>query len=240
MMHLSHSDAPFDAVICLNGNIPQRETFEHLIDRPLVAADGAATVLFRAGIIPEYVVGDFDSISQDVLAALRPISEFVVETDQETNDFEKALVFAKTMLWSRLLVLGLHGGDLEHTLNNWSVMMRFGQDLSIVALDQRRFAIPIYQSFVYAAQVGELVSIIPQPTARLTTTGLHWALTQEDLTLGIREGARNRATDTSVSIHVHSGALLFFCDADLPLAPVLAGGAIFDDSTIVPDGKNDA
>lgn len=237
MNHLKHTYTAFDAVICLSGNIPDVAVFEQLMDRPLIAVDGAATVLYRAGIVPEYVVGDFDSVDADVLELLRGTSEIVVELSQETNDFEKALVFATSMHWKRLLIVGIHGGDLEHTLNNWSVLMRLGRDLSLVVLDQNRFAVPLYDSFTYSARPDELISLIPQPTARLTATGLKWSLDNEELSLGMREGARNRAVETQITVKLHSGAIFFFCEANFPLAPELMQGAIFDHSTIVADGS---
>lgn len=221
MIVLKHTSTPFDAVICLNGTIPTVEVFEKVMDRPLIAADGAAEALYHLGIIPEFVVGDFDSLSPDIISLLRESSELIVEVDQETNDFEKALLFARTMLWNRILIVGIHGGDLEHTLNNWSVMMRFGRIMNLVALDRERSGIPMYDSFTYAAGHDELLSLIPQPHAQVSTKGLQWNLTNEALELGTREGARNRATSESVEVHIHSGALFFFCDSTLPFAPEL-------------------
>ncbi|MCX6140780.1 MAG: thiamine diphosphokinase [Candidatus Kapabacteria bacterium] len=221
MIELKHTSTPFDAVICLNGAIPPAEQFEMVMDRPLIAADGAAESLYHLGIVPEFVVGDFDSLSTDALSLLRDSSELVVDVNQETNDFEKALLFAQSMVWDRVLVLGIHGGDLEHTLNNWSVMMRFGRIMNLVALDRERYGIPVYDSFTYAASPNELLSLIPQPHARISTKGLQWGLVDELLELGTREGARNRAGSGAVEVHIHSGALFFFCDAVFPLAPEL-------------------
>lgn len=218
---LKRTSTPFDAVICLNGSIPTVDVFELVMDRPLIAADGAAGSLYRAGIVPEFIVGDLDSIEDEVLTALRDSSELIVDPDQETNDFEKALRFAQTMMWNRLLVVGIHGGDLEHTLNNWSVLTRFGRTMDLVALDRERFGIPLYDSFAYSSTMGELLSIIPQPHARISTSGLVWSLNDEVLQHGTREGARNRSNAERVEIIIHDGSVLFFCDAALPLAPEL-------------------
>lgn len=219
MITLHHTPNRFDAVICLHGTLPSVDEFEHFMDRPLIAADGAASELFDMGIIPEFVVGDLDSIRPDVRDQLLSMSEVVCQPDQETNDFEKALTFAESMLWKNVLVVGIHGGDLEHTLNNWSVLMRFGRTMQLAALDRRRYAIPVFESIAYEGAEDEIISLIPQPLARLTTRGLHWALNDEHLELGTREGARNRATHTRIEIDVHDGAILFFCDASLPHAP---------------------
>lgn len=211
--------ASFDAVICLNGSIPTDDLFEQFAELPLIAADGAANALVAMGVVPEFIVGDLDSVDADTLRRIDGLSEVIVEPDQDTNDFEKTLRFAEGQLWKRLLIVGIHGGDLEHTLNNWSVMMRYGKTLSLTALDRTRYALPLFASTQFSASENELLSLIPQPHAHLTTEGLQWPLLNEALSLGGREGARNRASAEVVRITVHDGSLLFFCDARLPFAP---------------------
>ncbi len=219
MNTLERTTSPFHAVICLNGNIPGERVLSELAQYPLIAADGATEKLHAMGVVAEYVVGDFDSIPQWYLKEYASVCEFVHDPSQDTNDFEKALVFAQSMLWKRILVIGIHGGDLEHTLNNWSVFMRFGTQMQLVALDQDRYAVPLYANTRYAAEPEELLSLIPQPSAVVTTKGLTWPLNAEELSLGRREGARNRANAQEVEIEIHSGSVLFFCNAELPMAP---------------------
>jgi thiamine pyrophosphokinase len=219
MTPLRFTEHSFEAVIVLNGDLPDLTVLEQLADVPFVAADGAANTLVALGVMPEYVVGDLDSISVETLRHIDAMAEIVVEPDQDSNDFEKSLRFAQSQLWRRLLVLGLHGGDLEHTLNNWSVLMRYGQQLSLCAYDRGRYAIPMFSSFLHTPNAQELLSLIPQPMARLTTRGLQWELQDEPLQLGAREGARNRAGADDVHVTIHDGSLLFICDARLPAAP---------------------
>jgi len=230
-MELTFTEEQFDAVICLNGDLPGRQVFLDLAGRPLIAADGATNVLHQHGIGPEFIVGDLDSVHPETLDAFRGTSEVIVDRDQNSTDFEKALRFAESQLWKRLLVIGIHGGDLEHTLNNWSVLMRHGRSLELTALDRARYAIPVYGSFTFYAAPREMISLIPQPLATLTTSGLEWELTNEALEMGTREGARNRVAEHQVSadggsshrvtIDLHSGSLLFFCDARFPKTPLL-------------------
>lgn len=88
--------------------------------------------------------------------------------------------------------------------------MRHARTMQLFALDGHRVGIPVFDAFQYQAELDELISIIPQPLARLTTAGLHWSLTDEVLELGSREGARNRAIATDVTITVHDGSALVF------------------------------
>lgn len=215
MKHLLGDSDQLDAVIILNGTLPPIGVLEQFSSVPFIAADGAANALIEVGVIPDILVGDLDSVRPDVVETVRLHGMVISEPDQEFNDFEKALRVAATSLWRNVLVLGIHGGELEHTLNNWSVLMRHGRTMRILALDGARIGLPVYDVFTYGAEHDEIVSIIPQPQARITTTGLKWPLADEVLALGSREGARNRATETSVTITVHDGSALVFVSSRL-------------------------
>lgn len=231
MKHIAHCSSSVDAIICLKGQAPSMTLIELFADVPIIAADGAANLLHHLDVLPEYVVGDLDSVLPEVLNAMRGTSEIVGEADQDVNDFEKALRFAQQMVWHRVLVTGIHGGDLEHTLNNWSVLMRYGLNMDIMAIDGQRIGIPLYANTSYQSEMDEIISLIPQPEATLTTRGLAWPLTQESLTLGVREGARNRSTGERVELEIHSGAVFVFVDARLPLLPAAIQPAILQDES---------
>lgn len=226
-----HTTASLDAIICLKGAPPSIEIMEHFADIPIIAADGAANLLHHIGVVPEYLVGDLDSVEESVMHSMRGTTEIIVEVDQDINDFEKSLRFAQQMLWKRVLVTGIHGGDLEHTLNNWSVLMRYGRFMDLLAVDANRIGIPVYADTSYSSELDEVISLIPQPTATLTTRGLHWQLTQEVLSLGVREGARNRSSHTTIELEIHEGAVFMFVDARLPLLPAVAQPAILQDES---------
>ncbi len=204
----------FDTIICLNGDLPDAEILQSL-RRPIIAADGAAWQLYERGVIPNVIIGDMDSFGEREHNDEFESSEFVWIPDQDSNDFEKILVYTHEKGLNSLLVCGMHGGELEHTLNNWSVLMRYAWTHKISVYDAGRLAVPVLDVFELTTEVNELISIIPQPLARMTTKGLQWELKDESLELGVREGARNRATGNRVLIHVHEGAALVFFDAQI-------------------------
>jgi thiamine pyrophosphokinase len=231
MNHIVHSPSRIDAIICLKGAPPSLSVLEQFVDVPIIAADGAANLLYHLDVLPEYVIGDLDSVLPEVLDAMRTTTEIIVEVDQDINDFEKALRFSQQMLWKRVLITGIHGGDLEHTLNNWSVLVRYGKDMDLLAHDDNRIGIPLYSNTSYQAELDELISLIPQPSVTLTTRGLVWELTHEELSLGVREGARNRSSQTHVELEVHQGAVFLFVDARLPFLPEVVQKPLLHDES---------
>jgi thiamine pyrophosphokinase len=208
----------FDCIICLNTDMPPVSLFRQLSDIPVIAADGAANRLAEIGIIPDFIIGDMDSFNGDDTVVFQN-SVILSNPDQETNDFEKILRFAIEKKYSRMLVAGFHGGELEHTLNNWSVFIRFARLLNLCIYDKDRYGIVANSSLRLQTKLNEIISIIPQPEAVITTHNLRWALTKEQLRLGSREGARNRATTDEISIEIHSGEILIFFENKIPWAP---------------------
>jgi thiamine pyrophosphokinase len=212
----------FDVLLCLNGTLPaSKDFFDFFTDIPIIAADGAAHKLQVLGISPTFVIGDLDSFR---LYDTHP--DFLNTTiihlpDQESNDFEKCLQFCCERNFHSILVCGFHGGIIEHSFNNWSVLMRYSQILTICVYEEGRYAVVLRKSITLSVTIGEILSLIPQPCATITTTGLQWNLTNEQLEFGVREGARNCAIAVNVSIEIHQGEILLFYDARLPFSPIL-------------------
>lgn len=216
-MRLEFYDNSFDCIICLNGDMPSAHTLAALYPAPFIAADGASKQLRIRGFTPDIIIGDMDSV--EVYSSFAT-SEIIHLPDQETNDFEKALRFCLTTSFRNVLVCGFHGGELDHTLNNWSVFMKFVPYLSLTILDGERYAIPITESVCFSTMKDELISLIPQPRCTLTLRGFVWNLTHETLSLGMREGARNKASAELCSLEVHDGQLLCFLSHRFPFVPM--------------------
>lgn len=216
---ISFNGPKFDAVICLYGKLPSRDVFAHFKKCTILAADGAGIKLLEKGIMPDFVIGDLDSFFGNPLSREVESSRIIKIIDQETNDFEKNLLFAKDQNYRNVLILGFHGGELEHSLNNWSVFMRYSKEMNLCIYDEGRYGIPVRDSIIFASSENELISIIPQTYAKIKTSNLRWILNNETLELGDREGARNVALKDNVRIDLSDGEYLLFIDARLPYAP---------------------
>ncbi len=204
-----------DAIVCLNGTLPKQDEFFLVHSVPVIAADGAANGLYNIGIIPDFIVGDLDSIS-DRLEFWQSLStDITFIDDQNSTDFEKSLDFALEHGWANVLVVGIQGGDLDHTLHNWSIVIRYGRRMNLCIFDTGKISIPVYEAVEFEAQIGDIVSLIPQPKAELTTRGLQWDLNGEVLELGVREGARNRVVTKHVEIGLSEGAILLVIKAGI-------------------------
>lgn len=219
MKRIEFNKTKFCAVICLNADLPDISVFEKIKNLPILCADGAANKLIQMGIIPDYVIGDLDSCSIEQLNDFIPKERIIGISEQETNDFEKNLKFAIDSGYINILIIGFHGGDLEHTLNNWSVYTKFSKQLNLVILDKNRYAFTLSEDAQIKTYQNELVSLVPQPKVNITTYNLKWKLTNNTLELGGREGIRNVSLGNEIQLKIHSGQVLVFIDERLPYIP---------------------
>lgn len=210
----------FDSLICLDGALPKKEFYEKLGDIPFLAADGAAIQLINMDIEFKKVIGDFDTLKKNGYLDKISSDKMIYLPDQEHNDFDKSLHYAESEGMKDILICGFHGGQLEHTLNNWSVFRRYSKNMNLCIYENGRYALPLYENYKFTLKKNEIISLIPQTSAVISTKGLRWNLSNEKIELGIREGARNVAIEETVEINIHNGELLVFIDSRLPYAPV--------------------
>lgn len=211
-------ESQFDAVICLDADIPDKNIFD-LFEIPVLASDGAGVTLTEMGVLPDKIIGDLDSFYAKRGNEKIPDNKLIFEEDQETNDFEKCLKYCLNNDFRNVLIVGFHGGLLEHTLNNWSVFKRYAKQLDLCIYDKDRYCIPLHNSIKAKLKEGEIISLIPQPTVNITTTGFKWELKDEVLELGTREGARNVAENGYIEIQINDGEILMITDNRLPYSP---------------------
>ena len=81
----------FNAILCLDGTLPEEDFFKDFTNIPLIAADGAAVKLLKKQVFSDIIIGDLDSFKKLAREEDFLKSEIIQIDEQDTNDFEKAL-----------------------------------------------------------------------------------------------------------------------------------------------------
>lgn len=216
IQEISFLEGTFDAIICLNTLIPEISIIKQLKDVPILAADGAGIYLIEHNIEPDYIIGDLDSFNSSLYYDDFPKEKLIYLPEQETNDFEKTLRYALDNNMYNILVFGIHGGEYEHSLNNWSVLSKFSKLANILIFDKYRYGFCLDKSTNLQLEKDEIISLIPKGLAKISTNNLQWNLNDENLELGVREGARNKTLGRNCLIEIHQGELFVFIDSRFP------------------------
>ena len=182
-----------------------------------LCADSGAEHAQKLGIPMNAIIGDLDSISSETLLHFQkqknPSCEIIQVPEQEHNDFEKTLTYLSERWNGAVRILGMTGGRTDHTISNFSVMLRYTDTFpSIEALDGEfihSFLTTKHNQRSIECPIGTTISLMPFGEAKgVTTENLQYPLSNETLRLGEREGLSNISTATPVSISMESGALL--------------------------------
>jgi len=200
------------ALILGNGEPPSRELINQFIggDTLLLCADGGADTARRYDLVPDYIVGDLDSISRASSAGVDPTHIIRVDADNTGTDIQKVLRHAVDLGISEAFLLGFTGGRTDHLLWNLSVFKTFAEQIALRIVDEYCDLRLIGQRIRFRATIGQKISLCPLngPVDGITTTGLKFALQNESLVPGLRDGISNEVVGDIVEIEVERGDLL--------------------------------
>ena len=137
----------------------------------LIAADGGANFALNAGIVPDAVIGDFDSVSA---AALAPVPETrrLHVAEQDSTDFEKCLSRIEAPM---ILGVGLLDGRMDHALATLSVLTRYpGKRCLLLGEEDVAFLAPA--TLRLSLEVGQRLSLFPMAPVTGRSEGLQWPI----------------------------------------------------------------
>lgn len=154
----------------------------------LIAADGGANKAVAAGLVPDRVIGDLDSVTARTRAAI-PAERFLRVAEQETTDFEKCLVRIEAPF---ILGLGFAGPRADHTLAAWNALVRHPSRRCLVLTPKDvAFAAPPRLALDLVA--GTRVSLFPMAPVAAVSRGLRWPVDGLAFRPDGRIGTSNRA-----------------------------------------------
>jgi len=161
-----------------------------------ICADGAAERLRRtcAELVPNLIVGDFDSISPSVLESYRSQGVHLSDLshDQGSTDLQKALAAAETAGCERVIIAGQSAGimgRLDHTFGIVNALFLHAKLQPVVVGDD---------SMMFLLQPGEHRIVVPNaasaphcglvpvgaPCGRISTSGLQWDMHEASMQFG--------------------------------------------------------
>jgi thiamine pyrophosphokinase len=221
-------------VIIANGDPPTQADLARWL-RPgdrLICADGGARVALHHGLHPSVVIGDFDSLEPELLAALETGGTTLLRhpPEKDETDLELALMLAAipetrhdvshpgalAQPAPEIILLGALGGRVDHELANMLLLampMLRGHAV-IIAHGPERLSLldarEVPTTALLSAQAGDTVSLLPfgGDAHGIVTHGMKYPLRNESLFVGPARGVSNIAETTHPSIQLSAGMLL--------------------------------
>ena len=162
----------------------------------MVGADGGADTIDAAGLLPDAIIGDLDSLTNR--AGWESRTRVIHIPEQITTDFQKALYSTEAPV---TLALGMTGKRLDHTLAALSAVLQYAPGRRLMLVDEVDVALAVTGPIAFDAGVRERVSIHPLvPIHFRSSTGLFYPMDGLLLEPGGLIGTSNEGVGARVEV----------------------------------------
>jgi len=204
------------AIVVANGEWPGDIGFQLRPGDLVAAVDGGALHLRRAGIVPHYLLGDFDSLPDEAVAEYRARGTRIrrYPVDKDKTDTHLALDLLAEQGYDEIVLLGVTGDRLDQTLATLLLAARVVEDrgVRLRVVDARNSAVILVPGLEarVCGKSGDKVSLIPlrDTASGISTQGLAYPLNNGSLPWGVTLGVSNHLTGARATVTLRKGLLL--------------------------------
>ena len=173
----------------------------------ILALDGGADTALKAGIMPNLVIGDLDSISENAKNKIGR-EKLLKVARQDNTDLEKGLDFARYFKVPNITIICAQGGRLDFTLSNFSSVFNYIDKANIVFKTSTCDIYPLKKSKKFECKKGTKISLIPMGnTTGLTLKNLKYSLKNATFKIG-QTAVSNIALKNTFEVSFKKGQLL--------------------------------
>lgn len=186
----------------------------------IIAVDKGLEALDKNEILPNYIVGDFDSIDKDILLKYINMNMKIVKLNPEKDytDTHTALKLAIELKSSSIYILGAMGKRIDHALANIHILKEaLDSNIECKILDSNN-EIQLITTGKHSVENSEYkyISLIPLTTKvdGVTLNGFKYPLNNATLEIGHSIGVSNEMIENIATIEIKSGILIMIMSKD--------------------------
>ncbi len=209
------------AIILLNGDIFDYEIIKRYVsaDSYIIACDGGLKHCKPLGIIPNVILGDFDSVSHTLLEEYESKSEILrFSKDKDYTDGELGIRKAIEIGSSEVLILGgfSASGRVEHILANMFMLRILAEQNIFSVMLSEKSEVYYLMDEIEVVSDKKFVSIVPlsDEVEVLKSKGLKYDITNDKFTFGSSRSISNEILDNAFYISIKSGKALVITSCD--------------------------
>lgn len=206
------------ACIVLNGMIDDYEHFrQYIISKEynkIIAVDGGTNHLYKAGILPNYVIGDLDSIEDSIYENCKEKGVEFIKFPSKKNETDSELAILKAIEDGIMCIdiFGAFGGRIDHELANVQLLyyiLKKGIFARMVSSTTEVYVVE-NDELILEGEKGDIVSILPLKgdANGVTLKNLEYTLDEFDMEYSIPRGISNIMIDDFCYIDVRDGCLV--------------------------------
>ncbi|RCW51421.1 MULTISPECIES: thiamine diphosphokinase [unclassified Halanaerobium] len=208
------------AFVFLNGifNFSQKKILtivESCENKLIIAVDGGADILYEAGIVPDVIIGDLDSISEQVFNNFRDndrvkVVKFPVEKDK--TDSELAVDYCRENGIKEILIFAALGGRIDQELGNIN-LLEYIADFNIEGriIEENLEIGIITDKKIFKDNSGDELSLIPQTDSvdAVYISGCKYNVENQCFIRSRTRGISNEIIEKEAKVEVGIGILIY-------------------------------
>lgn len=177
----------------------------------VLACDNGASFCESHGRLPDLVIGDLDSLPEEIHMRLREkgVAFDVYPHDKDMTDLEIALHYAASLKPRVITLIASLGGRFDQSLANALLLTHPKlRSLPIIIRDAKSSVILIQPGWRYQwhATAGAVFSLLPlEPMHRVNLTDVRYPLTHASLHVGHSLSVSNSMLADVAKLHVEQG-----------------------------------
>ena len=171
-------------------------------------------------MIPDYILGDFDSIDKKVLEKYKTqkIKINELKPEKDFTDTEEAINLAIKLKSTEIVIIGAIGTRIDHVLANINVL-KIALDNNVKAKiinEHNEIELINNELIIEKSNLYKYISIMPLTTQvkDITITGMKYPLENYTLTIGNSLGVSNEQIEKTAKIKVKDGILIVIKSRD--------------------------
>mgnify|MGYP001470700156 CR=1 FL=1 len=185
----------------------------------VIAADKGCECLYNYGIVPDLLLGDFDSAKKEILDTIKSKTKEVLEfpPEKDYTDTEIAIIEAIKRGAKKIYLFGAIGTRMDHTLGNIGLLLttkKKGAVLEIID-DNNRFYLG-EKRMILIGDPGENISFhaLCDKVTNFNIKGARYNLENYDMNLLDPRAICNEFADTPIEISYQEGEILILHSID--------------------------
>ena len=175
----------------------------------VICADSGYDRAKAFGITPDIVIGDMDSTCEKEI----PFEKITYPVRKDFTDSELAVNYAKEKGFDSVLMFGMIGTRMDHSLANISLLSQLDDAVIIDANNEIYFA---DGKFTLSGKIGDTISIIPYKEDILVakSKGLDYLLLNTTIKCGTTLGVSNAMIENECEIEIEKGSAFIIRSRD--------------------------
>ena len=187
----------------------------------IIASDRGLEVLDKYKILPDYIIGDFDSIDKNILGKYVDNKNIIIKElnpEKDYTDTHMALKLAIDLKSTDITVLGAIGTRIDHTIANIHILKEtLNNNIACKIVDSRNEIQLIDKKTILELDSNyKYISLIPLTTKveGISLKGFKYPLLDATLKIGHSIGVSNEQLEDYAEIDLKEGILILIKSKD--------------------------